>query len=64
MNQKDISQAKNPDLRHSVAAMHRAAAAARETAIRTGTHLVVRRNGQLVRIPAAELQAEEAQKPA
>lgn len=62
MNPKDISQAKNPDLRHSVTAMHRAAAMARETAILTGTSLVVRRNGQLVRIPAAELRTEALKK--
>lgn len=58
MKPKSISEAKDPDLRHSVAAMQRAAALARETAIRTDTSLVVVKNGQLTRIPAQVLRAE------
>ncbi len=57
MNQKDISEAKNPDLRGSMAAMRRAAALARKTAIQTDTAIVVVRDGKVVRIPAAELRA-------
>ena len=64
MKMKDISEAKDPDLRASVAAMHRAAQMARETAIRTGTDLVVMKNGQIIRIPAQVLRAEAAEKSA
>lgn len=56
--QKDISRAKNPDLRASLAAMRRAAALARETAIRTDTEIVLVRDGKPVRIPAAELRKQ------
>ena len=60
MNEADLSQAKNPDLRGSMAAMRRAAALARKTAIQTDTGSVVVRDGQPVRIPAAELRANNA----
>jgi len=56
----DISEAKNPDLRASVAAMGRAAQLARETAIRTGTNLVVMRGGKLTLIPAQALRSAAA----
>jgi len=56
MKPRDISEAKNPDLPASLTAMRRAAAAARETAIRTGTAIVVVRDGKPVRIPAAQLR--------
>ena len=62
MNPKDISQSKNPDLRNSIAALRRAGELARETAIRTGTSLIIRKNGQRVRIPAEALSAEAAAK--
>ena len=64
MKPKDISEAKDPDLRASVAAMHRAAQMARETAIRTDTDLVVMKNGQLIRISAQVLRAEASEKSA
>ena len=64
MKMKDISEARDPDLRASVAAMHRAAQMARETAIRTDTDLVVMKNGQLIRIPAQALRAEASEKSA
>ena len=64
MNPKPITEAKDPDLRASVAAMQRAAALARETAIRTDTDLVVVKDGQLVRIPAQVLRAETSKKSA
>jgi hypothetical protein len=53
---KDIANAKDPDLRASVAAMHRAAALARRTAIQTGTNLVVVKDGKLMRIPPRALR--------
>ena len=60
MNEADLSQAKNPDLRGSMAAMRRAAALARKTAIQTDTGIVVVRDGKPVRIRAAELRANNA----
>lgn len=56
MNRADISKAKNPDLRGSMAAMQRAAALARKTAIQTDTAIVMVRDGKPVRISAAELR--------
>lgn len=61
MNTKDISEAQNPDLRASVAAMQRAAELARQTAIQTGTDLIVIRDGKLTRIPPDELRKEMAE---
>ena len=63
MSRADISQAKNPDLRGSMAAMRRAAALARKTAIQTDTAIVLVRDGKVVRIPAAELRAGIPAKP-
>ena len=62
MNKRDISEAKNPDMRGSMAAMRRAAEMARTTAIQTGTGIVVSRDGKPVRISAAELLEERASK--
>jgi mRNA degradation ribonuclease J1/J2 len=59
MSRPDISQAKNPDLRGSMAAMRRAAALARKTAIQTDTAIVQVRDGKVVRIPAAELRVSK-----
>ena len=56
MTLRDLSEAKNPDLRASLAGMHRAAAMAREIAIQTDTGIVVVRDGKPVRISAAELR--------
>jgi hypothetical protein len=56
MKTKDISEAKDQDLRSSMAALQRAALAARKTAIQTNTGIVIQRAGKLVRIPAAELR--------
>lgn len=64
MSTKDISTARNPDLRNSLAALHRAAKVARDTAIRTNTPLVVRRHGVTVEIPAWELIEEDARNAA
>ncbi len=56
MTQSDISKAKNPDLRASVAAMRRAAELARQTAIQTDTAIIMVRDGKPVRIPADQLR--------
>ncbi|MCF8015744.1 MAG: hypothetical protein K9L65_08585 [Chromatiaceae bacterium] len=58
MKPRDISQAKDPDLRASLAAMQRAAQSARKTAIQTDTAIVVVREGQLVRVSADELRQQ------
>ncbi|NLY25975.1 MAG: hypothetical protein GX049_00250 [Alcaligenaceae bacterium] len=58
MAPKDIALAKNPDLRGSFAAMQRAAQSARDIAIQTNTAIIVVRNGQRIRITAAELRKE------
>jgi hypothetical protein len=59
---KNIQEAKDPDLRASVAAMNRAAEAARKTAIQTDTHLVIVKNAQIVWISAEELRKEAESK--
>jgi hypothetical protein len=56
MSQKDISEAENADLRGSVAAMHRAAEAARQLAIQTGTGLIIRIDGQVRYVSGEELE--------
>ena len=61
MNAKDISKAKNPDLCGSLAAMQRAAALARETAIQTNTSIVIEENGKLVWISAEELRSKASE---
>lgn len=59
MTMKDISEAKDPALRNSMAAMRRAASQARKIAIQTNTAIVVRRYGKVVRITADELRREQ-----
>lgn len=59
MNQKHISQAKDPAMRGSLAAMCRAATLARMVAIQTDTGIVVIHDGKLVHISAAQLLASE-----
>ena len=63
VNATDITKAKKPDQRASLAALQRAAALARETAIQTNTNIVIEKDGKLVWISAEELrrQASEAQ---
>lgn len=56
MSKTDLSRAKNPDLRASLAGMKRAAALARQTAIQTDTEIVLVRDGKPVRVSAAELR--------
>lgn len=59
---RDIAGAKDPVLRASFAALCRAAELARQTAIRTNTHLVIVKDGRLTRIPADVLRASMAEK--
>ena len=61
MSAKDISTAKNPYLRASLAALQRAAALARETAIQTNTNIVIEENGKVVRILAEELRRKASE---
>lgn len=56
MTTRDISTAKDPDLRASMAAMQRAAELARQTAIQTNTELVIVRDGCIVHLSAQELR--------
>lgn len=58
MKTKDISEAKDPDLRASMAALQRASFLARRTAIQTDTNLVIVKDGKLLRITAQQLQKE------
>lgn len=58
MKPRDISQARNPDLRASQPALRRAAVLARKTAIDSGTDLIVVRDGQTVRISADTLRSQ------
>lgn len=59
MRSSDLSIAKDPVLRGSMAAMKRASALARKIAIQTDTGIVVARDGKVVRISAAELRANK-----
>ena len=56
MKTPDISTAKNPDLRASMAAMQRAAALARKSAIQTDSGIVIVRDGRIVHVSAQELR--------
>lgn len=60
MKQEDLPKARHADLRGSLAAMRRAAALARKTAIQTDTAIVVVRDGKIVWIPAAELRSDRS----
>lgn len=59
MKPQELSKARNPDLRASLAAMLRAAESARQTALQTGTAIVVVRDGKPVRITAEDLRKEQ-----
>ena len=56
MRQEDLPKARHADMRDSLAAMHRAAELARQTAIQTDTTIVLVRDGKPVRVTAAELR--------
>jgi hypothetical protein len=58
MKAQDLAKAQSPELRASLAAMRRAAALARKTAIQTDTGLVIVKEGKLVRISADQLRRE------
>jgi hypothetical protein len=58
MTQQDISQAKNADLRGSLAALQRAAAEARRIAIQTNTGIVIMRDGQRGHLSAEALRRQ------
>jgi len=58
MTQQELSRAKNPDLRASLAALRRAAEMARSTAIQTNTEIVIVKDGKPVRVTAEELREE------
>lgn len=58
VTEQELSKAKNPDLRASLAAMRRAADMARRTAIQTNTEIVIVKDGKPVRVTAEELRKE------
>ena len=60
MNDKQISQAKDSDLRGAIVALKRAAQLARQTAIQFGTDLVIAEDGRLIRIPAEDLNRQQS----
>lgn len=55
MKMHDIRKAKDPALRDSIVALQRASLQARKTAIQTNTHLIIMRDGEILRISASEL---------
>lgn len=61
MKTQDLSQAKDPDLRASLAAIQRAAQLARRTAIQTETGIVIVRDGKIVHISAEELRRDASE---
>lgn len=62
MDTKDITTAKDPGLRASMAAMQRAAQA-RKTAIQTDTHIEIMEGEKLVRISPEELRQIDSALP-
>lgn len=60
MNAQDLSKAKNPDVRAALGALRRAAQLARKTVMQTNTHLVIMKEGRLLRIAASELVQQDA----
>ncbi|MDR0276080.1 MAG: hypothetical protein LBI48_12250 [Burkholderiaceae bacterium] len=61
MNPHDLSKAKDPDIRNSLAAMGRAAEMARQIVVQTNTALILVQDGKIVRIPPDQLR--EPDKP-
>ena len=59
MNTRDISEARDPDLRSSAVAIQRAALLARKVAIQTVTDLIVVQDGKLTRLSPEELETSE-----
>lgn len=62
MNTKDLSKAKDPDVRAALGALRRAAQLARKTVMQTNTHLIIMKDGRLHRIAASELALQDAAK--
>jgi len=58
MTSESAANIRRIDLQASTAALHRAAASARKTAIDTNTCLVVMQDGEIVRIPAETLRQQ------
>ncbi len=54
MNDKPISEANDPDIRASFAALKRASLRARDIEKKTGTALIVNRNGKTVKIDPSD----------
>lgn len=63
MNTKTIEQASNADLRGSWQALQRAARRARELAAKTGTELIVSREGAIERIKPLPEAAQQPVQP-
>ncbi len=59
MKPQELSKAQNPALRAALGAMLRAAELARQTALQTGTAIVVVQDGKPVRVTAKELRKEQ-----
>lgn len=60
MNQQPIGQARDEDLRFTVAAMSRAACRAREIAIQTGTKLVISQDGKVQTLEPGPIRLDVA----
>jgi hypothetical protein len=60
MTQRELTTAKDPDLRASLQAIQRAAELARKTAIQTDTGIVIMKEGTIVHIPAQELRGDQS----
>ena len=58
MTQQLLEAVKDKESEAELAALRRAARAARELAVRTGTAIVVVRDGKLVRVTADELRKQ------
>lgn len=58
MTEQQLSMAKDKNLAGALAAMRRAARMARELAVRTGTAIILFKDGKLVRVSAEELRAQ------
>jgi len=59
MNRQPASSFNPFDVQAATAALRRAAALARKTAIDTNTYLVVMENGKVVKIPAQQLRQQQ-----
>jgi hypothetical protein len=55
---ESLSEARNPDIRNSLVALQRAARMAREVAVRTGTDIIISRDGEMVRVTSEELKQQ------